>query len=211
MSYKLYYSPGACSLAVHAILHEIGADDSEFIKTPTSDGSTRTPEFLAMNPMGGVPVLVEDGNKPMSEGGAIITYLCDKHNSPLLPKEGQARAQALRWLMFANATLHPAYGRTFWINRNFPEEHKEWALKIARANIQDYWDKVETHLEREGTPYLAGNDVTAGDILLTVIANWSPQNYTFGSKTKALLKAVSSRPAYQKALQMEEVEYKAAA
>src|SRR5690606_10764671 len=99
-----------------------------------------------------------------------------------------------------NSTLHPAYGRTFWINKNFPEEHKEWALKIARANIQDYWDKVEAHLEREGTQYLAGNDVTAGDILLTVIANWSPQNYKFGPKTKALLKNISSRPAYQKAL-----------
>ncbi len=209
MSYKLYYSPGACSLAAHAILNEIG-EKAEFIKTPTSDGSTRSAEFLKLNPFGGIPVLEENG-KAINEGGAIITYLCDKHNSPLLPKSGWERATALKWLMFANSTLHPAYGRTFWISKNLPQDQQEAALKTAREQIQKLWDTVESELEKQGTPYLNGNDITAGDILVTVIANWNPQNYKFGPKTKALLKAVSSRPAYQKALATEEVEYKAAA
>lgn len=209
MSYKLYYSPGACSLAAHVILNEIG-EKAEFIKTPTSDGSTRTPDFLKINPFGGIPVLSE-GNNSINEGGAIITYLCDKHNSPLLPKSGWERATALKWLMFANATLHPAYGRTFWISKNLPADQQEAALKTAREQIQKLWDTIEAELEKQGTPYLNGKDVTAGDILVTVIANWNPQNYKFGPKTKALLKSVSSRPAYQKALATEEVEYKAAA
>lgn len=209
MAYKLYYSPGACSMAVHTILNEIGAD-FEGISTPTSTGATRTPEFLKINPMGGIPVLIEDG-KAMNEGGAIITYLCDKHNSPLLPKAGWERADALRWLMFANATLHPAYGRTFWINKNLPEDQREGALKTARAQIQDYWDKIEAHLAQQGGTYLCGKDCTAGDILTAVIANWNPQNYKFGPKTKALLQSVAARPSFQKALSAEGGEYKAAA
>lgn len=207
--YKLYYSPGACSLAVHALLHELKAD-AEFIKTPTSDGSTKTPEFLAMNPFGAVPVL-QEGNKAMFEGGAILTYLADKHKSPLLPQSGWERAEALQWLMFANSTLHPAYGRTFWIRRNFPEDQHEAMLKVARGAIQQLWDKVEAHLEKQGTAYVAGNNPSVGDILMTVIANWSPENYKFGPKTKALFKDISARPAYQEALSMEQVEYKAAA
>ena len=207
--YKLYYSPGACSLAAHVVLNEIGAD-FEAIKTPTSDGSTRSPEFLTINPFGGIPVL-QAGDKAINEGGAIIAYLCDEHNSPLLPKSGWERAEALRWLAFANATLHPAYGRTFWINKNLPEDQREGALKSARAQIQQLWDTIEAQLEKQGTSYLAGNQITAGDILLTVIANWSPQNYKFGPKTSALLQSVKARPAFQKALAAEDVEYKAAA
>ncbi len=208
MSYKLYYSPGSCSMAVHVVLHEVGAD-AEFIKVSTSDGSTKTPEYLAMNPRGQVPLLLVDG-KPMAEGGAMITYLCDTHNSPLLPKSGFERAKALQWLMFCNASLHPAYGRTFWINRYLPEEQREAALKTAREQIQDMWDQVEANLAAEG-PYLCGAAVSAADILLCVIANWAPQNYKFGPKTKALFKAVTARPAYQQAIEMEQVEYKAAA
>jgi glutathione S-transferase len=67
--------------------------------------------------------------------------------------------------------------------------------------------------QSSGKPYLCGDQVTAGDILVSVIANWNfwDSPFTFGPKTKAMLKAVSSRPPYQKALAAEQVEYKAAA
>jgi glutathione S-transferase len=171
----------------------------------------KSPAFLKLNPRGQIPVLVEDG-KAMREGAAIIVYLCDKHKSSLLPQSGWERASALQWLMFANSSLHPAYGRTGWISKNLPEgELQTKAVNEARAQIQTMWDQVEEHLAAQGTTYLAGKDVTVGDIVVTVIANWNPQNYKFGPKTKALLKAVTSRPAYQKALAAESVEYKAAA
>jgi len=209
MAYTLYYSPGACSQAVHVVLNEIGAD-FEAISKPTSEGATRTAEFLKINPWGKIPALVEDG-KALFEGGAIITYLCDKHKSPLIPQSGWERAQALQWLMFCNSSLHPAYGRTFWIPKNVPQSAQEETQKAARAQIQEMWDKVEQHLEQQGTPYLAGKECTAGDILLCVIANWNPQNYKFGPKTKTLFKSVTARPSFQKALKTEGGEYKAAA
>jgi glutathione S-transferase len=208
MSYELYGFSGACSTAVHVVLNEIG-QDAEYHQLVSKNGDHKKPEFLKINPRGQIPVLIEDG-KALREGAAQIIYLCEKHNSPLLPKSGWERAQALQWLMFGNASLHPAYNRTSWINKNLPEEQRPEALKTARAQIQEMWDFVEAELEKSA-PYLCGKDVTAGDILVTVIGNWSPENYKFGPKTKALFKNVSSRPAYQKAMAAEQAEYKAAA
>jgi glutathione S-transferase len=210
MSYELYGLSGACSLAVHVILNELGQNP----KVKMMDRATneiKSPEYLKINPRGNVPLLVEDG-KPLREGGAQIVYLCDKFKSPLLPQSGWERAQALQWLMFANSTLHPAYSRTFWLSKHIPAgENQDNAIKEARVQIQALWDHVEEELTKSGTPYVAGKDITAGDILLSVIANWNPAAYKFGPKTKALFKAVSARPSYQKALQAEQVEYKAAA
>jgi glutathione S-transferase len=208
--YKLYYSPGACSMAVHAVLNEIGAD-YEAINVNKPGTKTRTPEFLAINSRGSVPTLLIDG-KVMKEGGAILTYLCDTHKSKLLPASGWERAQALQWLMFCNSTLHPAYSRMFWVPRVMPEgQPREDLAKVVNENIQQLWNEVGAHLEKQGTPFLAGKEITVGDILLSVIANWNAQAFKFGPKTKAIFKSVSSLPFYQKALKAENIEYKAAA
>ncbi len=208
MSYELYSMSGSCSMAVHAIMNELGLD-AKITMMERGEAGIKSPEYLKKNPRGNVPFLMKDG-KGMIEGAAIITYLCDEAKSPLIPQGGWERAQALQWLMFANSTLHPAYGRTFWIGANVPAEAQEASLKAARSQIQGLWDFVESHLEKNG-PYLCGKDVTAADFLITTIANWNPQNYKFGPKTSALLKSVSARPSYQKALATEAVEYKAAA
>lgn len=209
--YKLYFSPGACSLAVHVALNECGAQ-FEAINTSIQDGKTRDATFLALNPRGQVPVLV-DGDLPIREGGAILTYLLDKEKSPLLPASGPARATALEWLMWGNATLHPAYSRNFWLGRTVTDEAQKQTLQaVGLEGIQKLWDEAEARLAKQ--PFLAGNECTIGDILMTVIANWNgwlPQPISFGPNVTRVLKAVSSRPAYQKAMQAEGIEYKAAA
>lgn len=209
--YKLYFSPGACSLAVHVALNECGAQ-FEAINTSIQDGKTRDATFLALNPRGQVPVLV-DGDLPIREGGAILTYLLDKEKSPLLPASGPARATALEWLMWGNATLHPAYSRNFWLGRTVTDEAQKQTLQAAGLEgIKKLWDEAEARLAKQ--PFLAGNECTIGDILMTVIANWNgwlPQPISFGPNVTRVLKAVSSRPAYQKAMQAEGIEYKAAA
>lgn len=208
MSYELYTKAGSCSMAVHAIMNEMGLN-AKIHLMEAGEKSLKSPEYLKINPRGNVPCLVEDG-KAMIEGGAIITYLCDKEGK-LIPKSGFERAKALQWLMFANSTLHPAYGRTFWISSNIPQEQQEAALKTARSQIQALWDYVEAELAKDGNAYLAGKEPTAADFLVTTIANWNPQNYKFGPKTKALLQSVAARPSFQKALAEEAIEYKAAA
>ena len=210
MSYELYTKAGSCSMAIHAVMNELGLNPKiNILEAGAGSNGLKSPEYLKLNPRGNVPFIIEDG-KGMGEGGAILTYLCDKEGK-LLPKSGFERAKALQWLMFANSTLHPAYGRTFWLSSNLPQEQQEAAIKAARAQIQQLWDYVEGELEKSGTTYLAGNEPTAADFLLTTIANWNPAAYKFGPKTKALLQNISARPSYQKALAAEKIEYKAAA
>lgn len=210
MSYELYTKAGACSMAIHAVMNELGLNPKIHLLEPGNGANgLKSPEYLKLNPRGNVPYIVEDG-KGMGEGGAILTYLCDKEGK-LLPKSGHERAKALQWLMFANSTLHPAYGRTFWINSNLPEEQREAALKSARGQIQELWDYVENQLAQSGGTYLCGAEPTAGDFLITTIANWNPQAYKFGPKCKALFQSISARPSYQQALSSEKIEYKAAA
>lgn len=210
MSYELYTKAGSCSMAIHAVMNELGLDPQVHIME-AGDGPNglKSPEYLKINPRGNVPYVIEDG-KGMAEGGAILAYLADKHGK-LLPQSGYERAKALQWLMFANSTLHPAYGRTFWISANLPEEQREGALKAARSQIQELWDYVEGSLAQNGTPYVAGHEPTIADFLIATIANWNPAPYKFGPKTKALFENISARPSYQKALAAEKIEYKAAA
>ncbi|MBP7253287.1 MAG: glutathione S-transferase family protein [Alphaproteobacteria bacterium] len=210
--YKLFYSPGACSLAVHVALKECGAP-FEAINTSISEGKNKTAEFLKINPRGQVPVLM-DGETPIREGGAILTYLLDKEKSPLLPSGGLPRAAALEWLMWCNASLHPAYSRIFWLNRVVQDEaQKKSLLSAARDVINSYWDEAEARLGKQA--FLAVEQCTIGDILLTVIADWNgwlPEPIKFGPNVSRVLRAVSQRPAYQKALAAEGISaYKAAA
>ncbi len=209
--YKLYYSPGACSMAVHAVLNEVKAD-FELIKLSLQAGEGQKPEFLKLNPRGQVPLLIEEDGTPIKEGAAILIHLCEKHKSPLLPSSGMERTKALEWLCWCNATLHSAYGRALWINRNITDEKaKTDALKNTCEQIQKLWDEADARLAE--TPFLAGKDCTVADILMSVIANWGfvPQPMKLGNNVQRVIKAVSNRPAFQKTLQAEQVEYKAAA
>jgi len=208
--YTLYYSPGSCSMAIHIMLNECGQP----VKLEKVDlAGARSPEFLKLNPRGAVPVLVDDG-MPIREGAAQIIHILEKHESPLLPASEPARTKALQALMFCNATLHPAYARIFFLKRNGPDDATKKALMdVAIKMVNKMWGEVEEHLAAHG-PYFCGKDVTAADILVSVIANWNknvPGEITFGPKTKELFKAISARPAFKKALETETVEYRAAA
>ncbi len=166
--YTLYYLPGTCSMAVHAILNELG-QKPKLVNVSAPDGQPRSPEFLKINPRGNVPVLDDDGTI-IREGGAIISYLLDKHQSPMLPKSGAERPRALEWLMFANATMHPAYGRGFFLLKTMPNgPAKDEILRTAIEKINQLWADVDGQLAK--TPYVCGSDISAADILLSVIAN----------------------------------------
>jgi glutathione S-transferase len=204
--YKLYYSPGTCSMAVHVALNEINQPVT--LEKVDIHGAQKPAELLAVNPRGQVPVLV-DGDITIREGAAILTYLLEKHDSALLPKSGKEHALALEWMMFANATMHPAYSRCFFLKKNKADEA---LLNTATDMLNKLWTDVDQRLA--SNKYVCGDKMTIGDILLTVYANWSGNvagTVVLGPNVKRLLKEVSARSAYKKALQEEQVEYKAAA
>lgn len=209
--YTLYGMTGSCSLAVHILLNELNQPVT-LIDNRVPAGQPKPAALLAVNPRGNVPVLVE-GDFVMREGGAILNYLMDKHNSPMLPKDGPARGRALEWLAFANATMHPAYSRVFFLMAQAESGGRDEALKRSYAAIDKLWADVDAELANK--KFIGGDSISAADILLSVIANWGQatfaKNLTFGANVKRMLKEVSSRPAYQKALADEGVEYKAAA
>jgi glutathione S-transferase len=106
----LYFSPGASSMAVHIALHEIGVT---FEARPISLAKREqlTPEFLAINPEGKVPTLVIDG-RPLTEVAGILFYLAKRFPAAgLLPDDIEGEAQAVSWMSFIAATLHPARAR----------------------------------------------------------------------------------------------------
>ncbi len=103
----LYFAPGASSMAPHIALHEVGAD---FEARPISfrKDENRTPEFLALNPLGQVPVLVIDG-RPLTEVAGILFYLARLFpEAGLLPREIEDEARVVAWMSFIAATVHPA-------------------------------------------------------------------------------------------------------
>src|SRR5207248_8770578 len=103
-----YFAPGTSSMAPHIALHEIGLP---FDSRPLSFAKReqRAPSYLALNPEGKVPTLLIDG-RPLTEVAAILFYLarsCPDAN--LLPSNDlEAEAQAISWMSFIAATLHPS-------------------------------------------------------------------------------------------------------
>jgi glutathione S-transferase len=103
----LYFAPGASSMAVHIALHEVGVS---FEAKPMSfmAGDMQAAAYLNVNPEGKVPTLLIDG-RPLTEVAAILFYLARRFpQGALLPGDIEAEAQALSWMSFIAATLHPA-------------------------------------------------------------------------------------------------------
>src|SRR5690606_37595648 len=102
---KLYYSPGACSLADHIVLEWIG---KPYEAQAVSREQRALPEFRKLNPAGAVPVLEHDG-MVLTQNMAILNYLADLYPEAGLHGDGspKARAEINRWRSFVNSDVHP--------------------------------------------------------------------------------------------------------
>src|SRR4051794_11653817 len=103
----LYFAPGASSMAPHIALHEIGAP-FEAVPVSFRQDEDKTPEFLALNPLGQVPILLIDG-RPLTEVAGILFYLAKRYPAArLLPDDAEGQGRVVSWMSFIAATLHPA-------------------------------------------------------------------------------------------------------
>jgi glutathione S-transferase len=101
---KLYGFPPTRSIRVLWTLRELGAE-FEFVNVNLMAGEHRGPDFLALNPAGKLPVLV-DGDFVLTESVAIVIYLAEKYaDKELLPAKLEARAQVNHWLLFTATEL----------------------------------------------------------------------------------------------------------
>lgn len=144
---KLYYSPGSSSMAAHIALHEVGATfEKQAVSVPRKE--TRTPEFLAVNPVGKVPVLLVNG-RPLTEVAGILFYLARTYPAAGLLPTGdiEAEAQAISWMSYVASTIHPA------IRQGVAEARELYAVADKRLGdrewvLPDHYSIADIHLFR---------------------------------------------------------------
>ena len=196
--YTLYYSQGACSVATQVVLRELN-QEVEIIDIKQID------DFKTINSAGAVPVLI-DGEKALTEGAAIMLHILNKHKSSLFPDNKNDRQQAIQDIMFANATMHPAYGRLFFLAENISDEKvKQETLNTAAESINQLWQVIENKLAHQS--FLGGDSPSAADIMLTVYSRWGayfPVDIIFGEKTTKMLSAVQAMPNFIKTDEAEQ-------
>jgi len=128
-------------------------------------GVNNTPEFLAMNPNGTVPVLREDDGEPLWETGAILRYLAGQYGDDAFwPKEMRRRAQIDKWAEWAKVSVASSFtGPVFWrVVRTAPALRDEQAIAAALTALGTKLDIAETQLERHR--FLADDNLTLADI-----------------------------------------------
>ena len=165
---KLYYLPGACSLASHIALREAGVafDLERFDKAnkKTESGA----DFLAINPKGYVPVLTLDDGDVLTEGAAILQYIADENpKAGLAPAAGsRERVHLQAHLNYIATEVHKAFSPLF--NPNSSDAEKA----AAKTRVAEKLDMVEKILS-DGRSYLVGNALSVADIYLFVVVNWT--------------------------------------
>ncbi|WP_341913411.1 glutathione S-transferase N-terminal domain-containing protein [Ferrovibrio terrae] len=199
-----YFSPGACSLATHIALEETGA---AFTPKPTytRKGQTRTPEYLALNPKGKVPMLGIDG-KMLTENTAILTWLNRTYpNAKLLPSgDALKEAEALAFVAWCASGVHPVLSR-FFGPQNFsdlPDSADNIKALATKANAANF-ALIEKALA--GKDWLFG-EWSVADGYIFVFFNWATK---LGLDVSAYpnyakhFERMKQRPAVQRALARE--------
>jgi glutathione S-transferase len=200
----LYYAPQTSATRVHIALEELGVP-YEKVRVRLDQGDQRKPEFLAINPNGKVPALL-DGDVKLFESGAILTYLGETYgiDKGLWPKAGTPeRGQALAWL-FWGATEPQSPLFTWVMNaadipRAYPKEHRS---AFAAEKAVESWKMALGVLDRhlEGRPYLVGPSFTFADIAVNSVYRFAQRMTKLpieGKNVGAWMDRVTSRPSVQ--------------
>ncbi len=172
---KLYYGPGACSFVPHVGLEAIKAATGEDFETQAvklHKGEQRSPEYLALNPLGLVPLLVVDG-KPLSQILAICTYLDGRYpQAGLLPVDPWQRAQAMSTFAWMNNTVHPTFTHIFR-SQKFADGEAAQA-EIKRTALGMFRGQLERIQEMAGkaSPCLLGEKLSFIDAYALVFLRW---------------------------------------
>jgi glutathione S-transferase len=166
---KLYYSPGACSLADHIVLEWIG---KPYEAVQVTGAERKKPEFLAVNPAGAVPALEHDG-WVLTQNSAILNYLADLHPESALGGDGSAksRAEVNKWVAFSNSDVHPAFHPIFGSTAYLEDAALIDKTKdAARAKVRTLFERADAHLANND--WLAGSRSVA-DPYLYVTYRWA--------------------------------------
>jgi glutathione S-transferase len=197
---KLYYSPGACSMAPHIVAREAGYKlDLERVDIPnkkTADGR----DYWKINPKGYVPALELDDGEVLTEVGVICQYLGDeKPELNLVHRFGSMeRYREMEALNFVSAEIHKQIGALF--NPKMTPEMKQVQLGVIERRLND----LEKLLQ--GKQFLAGDGFTVADAYLFTVVNWTNIHKIDLAKwpnIKAFMARIGARPKVKETMQAE--------
>ena len=196
---KLYYSPGACSLAPHIALHEFGvpftAVKVDLHTHKLADGT----DYYTVNPKGYVPLLELPDGERLSEAAVILQYIADRKPGALAPAFGtMERYRLMEWLNFIATEVHKQFAPLWYPTT--PEATKE----AQRTKLAARFDVVSKTLATQ--PYLTGEAFTIADAYLFTVVNWAGTLKVDLSRWPALQQfqaRVAARPKVQQAMKAE--------
>ncbi len=195
---KLYYSPGACSLASHIALLEAGLE-FELERVDLRSKLTETgADFNAINTKGYVPALVIDSGYVVTENIAVLDWIVAQQ--PALGLDGPlGRTQLLQTLAFLSTEVHNSFKPIF---TGASEEDKAKAEMYINRRLRWLAD-------RKVGKYLFGNEPTVADFYLLVMLRWAVKfNIAIPEGLAALLMRMIERPRVQSAIEFEEAPAK---
>ncbi|MCO6060284.1 glutathione transferase GstA [Pseudomonas sp. MOB-449] len=197
---KLFYSPGACSLAVHIVLREIGKPFSLEKVDLAAHKTGAGEDYYRSNPKGYVPLLELDNGQALTEGPVICQYLCDQAGrTDLMPAAGELlRYRVMEWQAFISSEVHKSLGALF--NPLLDDKAKATYAGMAHRRLQ--WISEQLR----GRQFLTGDDFTAADAYLFTVAGWAPyvkMDLSDCPELQAFQGRVAARPAVQEALKAE--------
>ena len=190
---KLYWSPRSRSFTALWLMEETG-QPYERVLTDISTGANKTPDYLAINPMGKVPALA-DGDVAMAEAAAICAYVADRYpQAKLAPAlDDPRRAKYLQWLFFGPSCIEPALIQIF-TKLEVPSSTAAWG---SATQVFDVLDKA-----LEKGPWILGNDFSAADIVIGSGLNFAIRQFKMVPSRPAFdryIDACVARPAFQRA------------
>ncbi|WP_382152902.1 glutathione S-transferase family protein [Hydrogenophaga sp. ANAO-22] len=171
MSLTLYFAPGACSFVPHSMLELSGAAfEPHSVKLHKNE--QRSPEYLAINPRGQVPVLVDDG-QVITQIVAILLHLDAKlPEAGILPASGLARTRALQTLTWMNNTVHPTFTHVFMPDKFTDDEAAKQAIRAhAAKTYKGLLDEIEG-MARQASPWMMGERPGALDAYALTLLRW---------------------------------------
>jgi len=201
---KLFYSPGACSLASHIALEEAGAP-YELMRLNFKADDQRKPEYLKVNPKGRVPALVTDRGI-LTESPAILAYIAQTFPAAkLAPTDAFDFARAQAFNSYLCSTVHVSHAHRVRGNRwvDDPAALKEMQRKVPET-VGAAFALIENGM-LEG-PWVMGQDYSICDGYLFTMAQWLEGDGVDLSKLPRVMEhraRVAERPAVKRALAQE--------
>jgi glutathione S-transferase len=203
----LYYYPGACSLAVHAVLEETG-HAYQARRIDIHGGDNDTPEYRAIHPRGLVPVLATGGGL-LTEAPAILLHLADAHpEAKLVPHAGTLeRTRCHEWLLLGATHPHPAFARVMRPERLAADPAAVESVRTQGRS--DFWESLQ-HLDQrlDGRSFALGETYSICDPYLMIFYLWGRfvgLPVADLAAYSALFARVVARPAVQRAITAEEL------